>query len=32
VGSEMCIRDSNRILNERLKILFAKKINWGMIS
>lgn len=22
----------NRILNERLKILFARKINWGMIS
>ena len=26
------LSESNRILNERLKILFAKKMNWGMIS
>lgn len=26
------LSEPNRILNERLKILFAKKINWGMIS
>ncbi|MDO4755519.1 MAG: ATP-dependent DNA helicase RecG [Parabacteroides sp.] len=24
--------ETNRILNERLKTLFAKKVNWGMIS
>ncbi len=26
------LSEPNRILNERLKILFAKKVNWGMIS
>lgn len=26
------LSEPNRILNERLKILFARKINWGMIS
>ena len=26
------LSEPNRILNERLKTLFAKKINWGMIS
>ncbi|RHJ92942.1 ATP-dependent DNA helicase RecG [Parabacteroides bouchesdurhonensis] len=26
------LSDTHRILNERLKILFARKINWGMIS
>ena len=26
------LSEPNRILNERLKTLFAKKVNWGMIS
>lgn len=26
------LSEPNRILNERLKILFSRKINWGMIS
>jgi ATP-dependent DNA helicase RecG len=26
------LSETNRILNERLKILFARKVNWGMIS
>lgn len=26
------LSEANRILNERLKILFSRKINWGMIS
>ena len=26
------LSESNRILNERLKVLFTRKINWGMIS
>lgn len=26
------LSEPNRILNERLKTLFARKINWGMIS
>lgn len=26
------LSEPNRILNERLKILFARKINWGLIS
>lgn len=26
------LSEPNRILNERLKILFARKVNWGMIS
>lgn len=26
------LSEPNRILNERLKVLFARKVNWGMIS
>ena len=26
------LSEANRILNERLKVLFSRKINWGMIS
>lgn len=26
------LSETNRILNERLRILFARKVNWGMIS
>lgn len=26
------LSEPNRILNERLKTLFSRKINWGMIS
>lgn len=26
------LSETNRILNERLKILFARKVNWGLIS